>query len=575
MRTIIVGGVAGGMSAATRLRRLDETAEIIVVERGAHVSFANCGLPYYVGEVITSRDDLLLQTPESLHARFRLDVRVRHEVVAIDPEAKTVTVCNLAAADEKPSRADGVVEDDDGRGAAMETLSYDHLVLSLGAAPYLPPLPGIERALTLRDVSDVDRLMTSTNEVVSSTGTAVVMGGGFIGLEVAENLRRRGLGVALVELADQILPPLDPELASYVADELVRNGVRLCLGTQVTEVTETAVVLSTGERIPAGLVLVAIGVRPEIELAHAAGITIGPRGGVVVDDRMRTSAPEVYAVGDMVEKNDLVTGRPGLIPLANLANKQGRRAADAIAGLPVPDGSARALGTAVVQVFGLTAACTGAGAKRLRAEGRDYISVHTHPAQHAGYYPGATQMHLKLLMDPSTGRLLGAQGVGPEGVERRIDIIATAIAGGLTGPDLIDLELAYAPPYGSAKDPINMLGYAADNILAGETTVRWEEIGPGADPELGARHGLLIDVRSPEEFANGTIPGAVNIPVDELRERHHELPAGHNTVFCQVGQRGHVAARMLSQLGHDVANLSGGWLTWCAGQRARALARGR
>lgn len=556
MKTIIVGGVAGGMSAATRLRRLDEQAEIVVFERGAHVSYANCGLPYYVGGVIGRREALLLQTPESLAARFRLDVRVCHEVVAIDGAAKTVTVRNLV-------------------GGTDFTESYDHLILSLGASPFVPPLPGVERALTLRDVGDVDKLAAATEAAMAGGQRAVVVGAGFIGVEVAENLAHRGLAVTLVELADQVLPPLDPEMAWYVADELRRNGITLRLGTQATAFGDGTVTLSDDSVLDADLVVLSIGVRPETRLARAAGIKLGERGGVVVDERMRTNLPEVYAVGDMVQKSDLLTGGPTLVPLANVANKQGRRAADAIAGLPPSAHNTTALGTAVVKVFGLTAASTGASAKRLRAEGRQYVSVHVHPAHHAGYYPGAKQMHLKMLMDPATGAILGAQGVGPEGVERRIDVLATATVGGLTGTDLIDLELAYAPPYGSAKDPVNMLGYLADNILAGEQVVSWSEIGPGSDPQLGARHGLLIDVRTPGEFAKGTIPGAVNIPVDELRERHDEIPPGRNTVFCQVGQRGHVASRLLGQLGHDVANLSGGWLTWHAGQQARALAGGR
>lgn len=562
MRTIIVGGVAGGMSAATRLRRLDENAEIIVVERGAHVSFANCGLPYYVGGVIEERESLLLQTPESLAARFRIDVRVNLELTAIDATAKTVTLRDVHAGDQR-------------------TESYDNLILSLGAAPFVPPMPGVEHALTLRDVADVDALAAATDTALAAGRRAVVIGAGFIGVEVAENLAHRGLQVTLVELADQVLPPLDPELAAYVAQELTDHGIDLRLGVQATAITPASgsepgseaggaqpaakaltVTLSDGATIETDLVLAAIGVRPETTIAQAAGITIGERGGVVVDHAMRTNLPGVYAVGDMVEKTDLLTGSATLVPLANLANKQGRRAADAIAGVPVPEHSNTALGTAVVQVFGLTAATTGASQKRLQAQGRRHVAVHTHPLHHAGYYPGAAQMHLKMLIDPQTGAILGAQGVGPEGVERRIDVLATAIHGGLRASDLIDLELAYAPPYGSAKDPVNMLGYLADNILAGEQVASWDQTWPGT----------LIDVRTAEEHAEDTIPGAVNIPVDELRSRHTELPPGPVTVFCRVGQRGHVATRLLTQLGYDVTNLSGGFLTWEAGQQARALA---
>lgn len=553
MRTIIIGGVAGGMSAATRLRRLREDADIVVLERGDHVSFANCGLPYYVGGIIEERAALLLQTPESLRARFALDVRVGHEAVAIDAAAQTVTVRNARTGTESVEH-------------------YDDLILSLGAHPFVPPIPGVERALVLRDVADVDALAAHTDATLAAGGSAVVVGGGFIGVEVAENLRERGMAVTLVELADQVLPPLDPELASFVADELLAHGVTVRLGTQVDRVDDADVVLSTGERLPADLVVMSIGVRPETALAASAGITLGPRGGVVVDDHLRTNVPNIYAVGDMVEKADVHTGASTLVPLANLANKQGRRAADAIAGHPVPPGGDRALGTAVVKVFGLTVAATGASAKRLRQEGRNHVSLHTHPVHHAGYYPGAAQMHLKLVLDPDDGTILGAQGVGPEGVERRIDVLATAIAGGLTGSDLIDLELAYAPPYGSAKDPVNMLGYLAENVRSGERTLQWDDVGAGDAAQAGP--GILIDVRSPAEYAAGTIPGARNIPIDELRDRHGEIPAGSHTVFCQVGQRGHVATRLLDQLGHDVANLSGGYLTWRAGQRARDLAAG-
>lgn len=548
MRIIVVGGVAAGMSAATRLRRRAEDAEITVFERSGHVSFANCGLPYYVGGVIEERSSLLLQTPGSLHARFKLDVRVHHEVTAIDTAAKTVTVRDLGTDTES-------------------TESYDHLVLSLGASPNIPQIPGVERAMTLRDVADVDRMAHATDEAVAAGKAAVVIGGGFIGLEVAENLAERGLPVTLVELADQVLPPLEPELAAHLADELLAHDISLRLATRVTQIADSTVTLSSGEEIPADLVVLSIGVRPETQLAAEAGITIGSRGGVVVDDFLRTSAPDVYAVGDMVEKTDPSSGEATLVPLANIANRQGRRVADIIiAGVPAP-GSANAIGTAVVKVFDLTAASTGANAKRLHAQGRAFTAIHTHPPHHAGYYPGAAQMHLALMFDSKTGEILGAQGVGPAGVERRIDVIATAMAGGLTAVDLIDLELAYAPPYGSAKDPINQLGYVADNIMTGERVVQWDDLDrPGFE-----RDGLLIDVRSPQEFAAGSIPGAVNIPVDDMRARIREVPPGRHTVFCQVGQRGHVATRLLGHFDREAANLTGGYLTWRAGQRSRDL----
>lgn len=544
VRTIIVGGVAGGMSAAARLRRLDESREIVVLERGDHVSFANCGLPYYVGGVIGRRESLLLQTPAALGARFGIDVRVRHEVIAIDPADQTVTVRALADGTEY-------------------TEPYDDLVLSLGASPVVPHIPGVDRALTLRNVSDVDRMVVATDRALEAGRHAVVIGAGFIGIEMAENLRHRGLEVTVVELSPQVLPPLDPELAALVTDELLANGVAVLLETQVRAIGADTVTLADGRILPADLVVMCIGVRPETALAAAAGIRIGPAGGVVVDEHNRTSVEHVYAVGDMVEKHDPVTGEQTLVPLANIANKQGRRVADHIAGRPGPVRSDVAMGTAVVQVFGLTAAVTGANTRRLRAQDRDVLAVHTHPASHAGYYPGASQLHLKLLLDRPSGAILGAQGVGAEGVARRIDVIATAMAGGLKAVDLIDLELAYAPPYGSAKDPVNLLGYVAENALETDATVQWDELDEAT---------TLVDVRTPGEFAAGSIPGAVNIPVDDLRDRHTELPEGPVTVYCQVGQRAHVATRLLCQLGHQASNLDGGWLTWSAGRRARELA---
>ncbi|CAM3034824.1 FAD-dependent oxidoreductase [Prescottella defluvii] len=541
MKVVIVGGVAGGMSAATRMRRLDESAEIIVFERGAHVSFANCGLPYYAGGVIEDRDELLLQTPESLGARFRLDVRVRSEVAAIDADARTVTVRNLES-------GDTYVE------------SYDELVLSTGASPIVPPLPGVERALILRDVEDVDRLVSQ----MSSARSAVIVGAGFIGVELAENLRHRNLDVTVVELADQVLAPLDPEMAAPVADRMRENGVRLELGTQLTSIGRATAELADGRTVPADVVIMAIGVRPENALAKMVGADLGERGGVVVDDQMRTSVPHIFAVGDAVEKRDAVGGGVAMIPLANPANRQGRLVADVIAGRPVRAKSST--GTAVVGVFGLIVTATGWNEKRLRAAGRPYQAIHTHPQSHAGYYPGAQQMAIKLLVDPETDAILGAQAVGGEGVDKRIDIIATAMAGGLTASDLADLELAYAPQFGSAKDPVNMLGYIADNLRTDSTrTVQWHELDT-----LVAGGASLVDVRTADEFAAGAIPGAVNVPLDELRDRVGELPAGDLIVHCQVGQRGHTAARLLGQLGRPAANLDGGYKTWDAGRRVNA-----
>ncbi|MFM1727918.1 FAD-dependent oxidoreductase [Prescottella soli] len=548
VKVVIVGGVAGGMSAATRMRRLDESAEIVVFERGAHVSFANCGLPYYAGGVIEDRDELLLQTPESLGARFRLDVRVRSEVAAIDPDARTVTVHDLASGD-----------------AYVE--SYDELVLSTGASPIVPPLPGVERALILRDVEDVDRLVGQIESAqMSSTAGAVIVGAGFIGVELAENLRHRGLDVTVVELADQLLAPLDPEMAAPVADRMRENGVRLELGTQLTSIGADTAELADGRTVPADVVVMAIGVRPETALAKMVGADLGERGGVVVDDQMRTSVPHIFAVGDAVEKRDAVGGGVAMIPLANPANRQGRLVADVIAGRPVR--AKASSGTAVVGVFGLIVTATGWNEKRLRATGRRYQAIHTHPQSHAGYYPGAQQMAIKLLVDPETDAILGAQAVGGEGVDKRIDIIATAMAGGLTASDLADLELAYAPQFGSAKDPVNMLGYIADNLRTGATrTVQWHELDT-----LIAGGASLVDVRTADEFAAGAIPGAVNVPLDELRDRVGELPAGDLIVHCQVGQRGHTAVRLLAQLGRPAVNLDGGYKTWDAGRHANVPA---
>ncbi|CRK50003.1 Oxidoreductase [Rhodococcus sp. RD6.2] len=535
VKVVIVGGVAGGMSAATRLRRLNEDAQIVVFERGAHVSFANCGLPYYAGGVIGEREALLLQTPDSLAARFELDVRVRTEVTSIDPDARTVTVRDLVTGVE-----------------AVET--YDELVLSPGASPIVPDLPGVDRALVLRDVEDVDRLVAALE---STARSAVIVGAGFIGIELAENLRRRDLDVTVVELADQVLAPLDPEMAAPVADELRSNGVRIELGTQVASIGTDDVTLTDGRVLPADVVVMAIGVRPESALAVAAGIETGPRGGIAVDEKMRTSAEHVYAVGDAVEKLDAISGQPGLVPLANPANRQGRLVADVISGLPVRPRPV--VGTAIVGVFSLMAAAVGWNEKRLRAAGRSYRAIHTHPQSHAGYYPGAQGMSLKLLVDPDTDAILGAQGVGGDGVDKRIDVIATAMVGGITASELADLELAYAPQFGSAKDPVNMLGYIADNLRVGTAaTIQWHE--------LDAAGAVLVDVRTPSEFAAGTIPGAVNIELDALRSRAAELPSGEIVVTCQVGQRGHTAARILRQLGCDVRNLDGGYRTWLAGR---------
>lgn len=534
MRIVIIGGVAGGMSAATRMRRLDADAEIIVIEKSGHVSYANCGLPYYVGGVIEEEDALLLQTPASLHARFRLDVRIASEVESINPSAKTIKVKNELS------------------GESYE-LSYDKLVMSPGASPVVPPIPGIERAMTLRTVEDVEKIF---NRVSQKPASAVVIGGGFIGVEIAENLIHKGIKTTVVEASPQLLAPLDPEMATLVAKEMIKNKVELHLGASAQEITESDVVLSNGVVLPAEMIILAIGVRPDIKLAKEAGLTIGTRGGIDVDDFNRTSNPDIYAVGDVAEKTDAIDGSSTLVPLANLANRHGRVVADHIAGRTTRP--VKTIGTAIVKVFDLMIAATGWNEKRLSASGRAFKVIHTHPNSHAGYYPGAKQMALKMIFDAKTGEILGAQGVGIEGVDKRIDVIATAIRGGITAPELADLELAYAPPFGSAKDPINMLGYIAENMMSGLLeTAQWSQID-----EFEDRGFQLVDVRTSSEYAAGSIPGAMSMPVDEIRNRVAELTNKDVLVNCQVGQRGHTATMLLKELGFNAVNLDGGYLTW-------------
>jgi NADPH-dependent 2,4-dienoyl-CoA reductase/sulfur reductase-like enzyme/rhodanese-related sulfurtransferase len=539
---VIIGGVAAGMSGATRVRRREETMEIGVLERGDHVSFANCGLPYHVGGVIEDRAELLLQTPESLSDRFAIDVRTRHEVVAIARDRRVVQVHDRCA------------------GRMLEE-AYDALVLATGAAPLRPPIPGVETGYALRDLADMDAIVDRL-DAPDAPRTAVIVGAGFIGLELAENLHRRGLAVTVVELAEHVLPPLDVEMAGVVQEHLVASGVRVLTGVSVTAIDPDSVTLSTGDRVPAGMTLLAAGVAPESALARAAGLALSDRGGVVVDDRQRTSDPAIYAVGDVAVKRDAVTGDGVLVPLAQTANRHGRLVADAIVGRPVA--SRPVLGSAVVGVFGLTVATVGWTEKRLRAADREIRVVHTHPNDHAGYFPGAEAMTLKLLVDADTDEILGAQGVGRSGVDKRIDVIATAMRGGLRASELTDLELTYAPQYGSAKDPVNMLGMVAENLRTGVArTVQWHQVD--AEQRSGA---VVVDVRTAEEFATGSVPGAVNLPLDELRLRHEELPVGRLVVTCAAGLRGYVATRLLTQLGHgDTVNLDGGLLSWRYGEQ--------
>ncbi len=534
MKIVVIGGVAGGMSFAARMRRLDANAEITVIEKSGYVSYANCGLPYYVGGIITEESALLLQTPASLWKRFRLDVRVSSEVLRIDRASKKVDIRNHASGEEY-------------------SLEYDKLVFSPGASPVRPPIPGIERALSLRNVEDVKNMF----DVVSHKPKSVaVIGGGFIGVEMAENLLHRGISTSLIEALDQVLAPLDPEMATFVHAELKKHGVELFLGSGVTEITPTSVKLANGMEVDAEVVIAAIGVKPETSLAKAAGLTIGERGGVVVDEFNRTSDQDIYAVGDAVEKSDALDKSSTLVPLANIANRHGRVIADHIAGKKVRPVDAQA--TAIVKVFDLTVATSGWSEKRLKASNKPFVAIHTHPASHAGYYPGAQGMSLKLLVDPTSHRILGVQGVGKEGVDKRVDIIATAMRGGITAPELADLELAYAPPFGSAKDPVNMLGYIAENVLSGLTpTAQWHEV-----EALKSEGYTILDVRSSGENSRGTIPGAVNINIDEIREHKEDIPQGKILVTCQVGQRGHAATRLLREWGYDAINLDGGYMTW-------------
>ena len=539
MRVVIVGGVAAGMSAATRLRRLDETADIVVVESGTQVSFANCGLPYHVGGVIPERA-ALLRDADGMATRYRLDIRREHTVTAIDRAAKRL-----------------VVRTGDGSDLVER---YDVLVLAGGAIATMLPSDGSIPVHPLRTVDDMDAIIRAID---GGARTAVVAGGGYIGLETAENLVRRGLRVTVVTRGDQVLHTLDAEMAAPVHDELRRNGVGLRFGSAVLGVERGEVVLEGGDRIPTDLLIDAIGIAPSTEPAASAGLAIGATGGIAVDNLHRTSDPSVFAVGDAAEKRDALDGEPALVALAGLANRHGRAVADVIAGTPEP--ASPALGTAIVQVFDLAVATLGWTERRLLAARRPHRVLHTHPTQHASYYPGSSVLSIKLLVDAATDRVLGAQIVGSDGVDKRIDVLATAIAGDVRASALSRLELAYAPQFGSAKDPINLAGYVAGNLADGTAcTVQWHDVA-----RLVRDGWTLVDVRAPDEFATGSIPGAVNVPLDELRERHAGLPPDRLVVHCQVGQRGFTAARLLSQLGHDVVNLDGGYRTWRDGESTR------
>jgi NADPH-dependent 2,4-dienoyl-CoA reductase/sulfur reductase-like enzyme/rhodanese-related sulfurtransferase len=544
MKIVIVGGVAGGASAAARARRLSEEAHIVLFERGPDVSFANCGLPYYLGGEIAERERLLVATPELLRTRFKIDVRTRTSVEAIDRPARTVRVRDLAS------------------GREYEE-TYDKLILAPGAAPLRPPIPGIDLpgVFTLRNLQDVDRIKERVDRGVKQ---AIIVGAGFIGLELVENFVRLGVATTVVELQDQVLPPFDKEMTTPILDALKAKGVAVLLGQSADGIEQASdsrglvVRLKSGRRLPAQLVILGVGVRPENALAVEAGLEVGPRGGIRVNEHLQTGDPDIYAVGDSIEVKDFVTGEPTQVPLAGPANRQGRIAADHIFGRAARYRGTQ--GTAIVRVFDRTAAMTGASEKVLRRARRPYRKIYVHPTHHAGYYPGAEAMTLKVLFDPQTGRVLGAQAVGGAGVDKRIDVLAVAIQAGMTVYDLEEAELAYSPQYGSAKDPINMAGFVAGGLLRGDH--------PQADVDavLAAPAGerpVVLDVRTHEEFARGHIPEAVNIPVDELRSRLDELPRERPiAVYCQVGQRGYLATRILRQSGVSAVNLGGGYKTY-------------
>lgn len=537
---VIIGAVAGGASCATRLRRMNEFAEIILLERGPFASFANCGLPYHIGGVIPDEADLLVAKEPIFRDRFRIDLRTQHEAISIDREAREVEVLDLAT----------------NRSYRQH---YDKLVLSPGAAPLRPSLPGIDLPgiFTVRNIPDVRQIKGWIAD--RNARSAVIVGGGFIGLEMAENLRHLNLDVTIVEMLPQVMPPMDPEMVTPAHDKLTAHGVHLALGSAVAgfaqEQDQLVVLTADGSRYPSDLVILAIGVRPETSLARAAGLKIGERGGIRVDSQMRTSDPHIHAVGDAVEVLDRVTGAWTLLALAGPANRQGRIAADAICDLPAAFHGTQ--GTAICGVFDLAVASTGTSEKALRRAGLlDYQALHVHAGNHAGYYPGAEKIHLKLIFRTSDGLILGAQAVGYSGVDKRIDVIAMAIQKGATVHDLAEAELCYAPQFGTAKDIVNLAGMIAVNHLQGiDPIMDWHS------PNLPAH--TLLDVRDSDEFENGSVPGAVNLPLNQLRENLEQIPRDRPVaVYCAVGARAHNAVRLLRQHGFDAVNLSGGYTTW-------------
>ena len=541
-RIIIVGGVAGGATAAARARRLSEDADIIVLERGPYVSFANCGLPYHIGGVIRNWGDLLVQTPQSLRSRFNLDVRIRHEALKIDRQQKRILVRDLEAGSEYH-------------------LDYDFLILSPGAEAFVPTIPGTEAPnfFTLKTIPDMDRIIAWLDQ--HSVKHATVVGGGFIGVETAENFRHRGLEVAIIEREKQVMPPMDFEMVALLHQHLRFNGVDLRLGSDISSISSSGrrlgIQFASGTPLETDLIVFSTGVRPETKLAREAGLDMGQGGAIKVDGHMQTSDPAIWAVGDAVEITDAVTGAKIMMPLAGPANRQGRIAASNLSGLETSYRGST--GTWIVKVFDLTAAQTGPSEKTLKRLNKPCSKVYLHPASHAGYYPGAAPMSIKLLFDPGNGRVLGAQIVGSDGVDKRTDVLAAAIAGKMTVSDLTHLELCYAPPYGSAKDPVNLAGMVAENLMNGTHQGITPELLAGLEPDSH----VLLDIRTPIEHQAGHIPGSIHIPIDELRGRLNELPTNKEMiVYCQVGLRGYVAGRMLSQKGFKNRNLIGGYKTW-------------
>lgn len=553
-KIVIVGGVAGGATAAARLRRLNEHSHIVLLERGEHISFANCGLPYYIGGSIENREKLLVQTVEGMSKRFRLDVRNLSEALSINRKKKTVRISDRRTGKEYEE-------------------NYDVLLLSPGAKPFFPSIEGLAEAknvFSLRNIPDTDKLKAYLEE--NSPEGAVIVGGGFIGLEMAENLHELGIKIHLVEVSEQIMEALDIEMAAMLQDHLRAKGVTLFLnnGLHRVEAEGRRVVLQDGEELYTDMIIMAAGVQPESKLAADAGLDLGNRKSIRVNEYLQTSDPSIYAVGDAIEVKDYISGQSCFVPLAWPANRQGRIVADTISGKPTPYKGT--LGTVIAKVFDLTAATTGNNEKILERSGTAYEVVHIHPGSHAGYYPGAAPLALKLIFSPENGGILGAQAVGAKGADKRIDVLATAIKGGLTIYDLPELELAYAPPFSSAKDPVNILGYVAQNMQDGTlNSFQWHEV-----EKLQQAGAFLLDVREEEEWEAGHIRGAVHFPLDTLRDCIHELPSLETIyVYCHAGLRGYLAARILQEHGYRVKNLDGGYKTYRAVRNERKLSRKR